>query len=123
LSIKYYRYDEEIEIVPKEVPENQIRWCKSPLFNSVPGCMEAFYSCEYEDHYGPVKHDPNFRQYKRIKPGTDIICRDMPIELCQKLVDKRNMKCPTCGQRVCLFPIDEPDTTIEAPSNITITTG
>ena len=100
MSIKYYRYDEEIDIVPRDVVKDQIRWCQSPLFQPVPGCMKAFYTCEFEKHFGPVKHDPEFKEHMRIKKGTDVTCKDMPLEYCQKLVDRYNMVCPSCGQDI-----------------------
>ena len=98
---KYYRNDKEIEIEKNfAVPSFMIRWCQSPLFRFVPGCPKAFYTCEYEEHYGPVKHNPNFKKHKRIKKGTNVDCRDMPLNYCQKLIDVRTMICPHCGQKI-----------------------
>lgn len=90
----------EIEVdVPFDNP-NLIRACKSPTFNPVPGCIKAFYSCEYEKVYGTVKHKPNMQWYDRPKPGTVINCQDMPAIMCQNRVDKTKLVCPSCGQKV-----------------------
>ena len=102
MSIKYYRNDREIAIVVVPLAPNKkcVRWCMSPIFQCFPGCLYAFYSCEWEEHFGPVKHNPEFVKHKRIKKGTSVNCRDMPLEMCQCLLDADKLFCPTCKQKV-----------------------
>lgn len=95
--IKYYRYDEEIKICPVErVEDGKIRYCESPLFDSVPGCLLSYYCCERERLFGPVKHNPNPQWYDRVKMETLKTCRDLPIEYCLRLV-KAPVECPMCN--------------------------
>jgi hypothetical protein len=93
----------EIDIKPQDIDEDKVmKWCKSPVASIFPGCMNTFYSCEFETHYGPVKHNPNFQKYMRMKKDTMIECRDMPTSYCQKLIEIEGMVCPHCKQPVCV---------------------
>ena len=102
LSNPCYRYHREVKIKIRTAAEvkGKMRYCQSPVFQTVPGCGQCFYSCEYEEHYGPVKHLQGMKKYSRIKPGTCINCRDLPLEYCQNLIDKNNMICKHCGQKI-----------------------
>ena len=101
-TLKFFRNDREVQIEPRELDPSVywLRKCMSPIYQPVPGCVFAFYSCEWEDHYGPVKHNPDFVHYKRIKKGTSVNCREMPIEYCQNLINGDEMVCPQCNQRI-----------------------
>ena len=99
---KCYRHDMEVKITVHDLPEehNIIRYCESPTYQMVPGCIECFYSCEYEETYGVQKHVPGLSHFSRPKPGTMVSCRDMPINYCQNLIDKIELKCSFCDQKL-----------------------
>jgi hypothetical protein len=100
---KFYRCNREIEIAPQEVDEMKVmKWCKSPVATIFPSCMQSFYSCEFEEAYGPVKHDPEFRHYLKIKQATMVECKNMPTAYCQRLIEIEGMVCPHCKQPVCV---------------------
>lgn len=100
MSTKFYRYGIEIPIqlclpFPEFIP-----WCKSPIYQMVPGCLKCFYECEMEEQYGTIKHLPGMHKYVAPKDGTSVNCRQMPKRFCQNLIDKRTMYCYHCGNKM-----------------------